>query len=112
MIDKSLIFKKLKRFKKFNSEVEFAKYLEISTQNLSAWYKRNTFDENKIVDKFPEINRVWLLTGEGEMLKGEKRETAASPTIDSLLGIIAEKDRQIAEKDAQIKRLFDLLEKK
>ena len=33
-------------------------------------------------------------------------------TNDSFLTIIAEKDRQIAEKDAQIKRLFDLLEKK
>ena len=31
---------------------------------------------------------------------------------ENLLKIIAEKDRQITEKDAQIKRLFDLLEKK
>jgi len=69
MIDKTSILKELKKYKNFNSDVEFAKYLDISTQNLSAWYKRGRFDENKIVDKFPEINHIWILTGEGEMLK-------------------------------------------
>ena len=69
MIDKTVILKKLKEFKGFSKDVEFAKYLGISSAVISAWYKRGTFDHNTIVEKFPEINNNWLLTGEGEMLK-------------------------------------------
>lgn len=74
MVDKSLILKELKKYKKFTTDAEFAQFLGISTQNLSAWYKRNTFDDNKIVDLFPEISRIWLLTGTGNMLKNDISE--------------------------------------
>lgn len=29
---------------------------------------------NNILDKFPEIDAEWLLTGNGEMLKGKKQK--------------------------------------
>lgn len=70
MVDKTLILKRLKELKKFSKDVEFAQFLGISSANISAWLKRNTFDYNIIVEKFPEVNKNWLLTGEGEMLKG------------------------------------------
>jgi hypothetical protein len=68
----------------------------------------------KILKTFPDVNPIWLLMGVGEMLLTEPSEqdipSNGSPSVESLLNIIAEKDRQIAEKDAQIKRLFDLID--
>jgi hypothetical protein len=61
----------------------------------------------RIALHFPDLNTEWLLTGEGEMLKSEVEQFPAD-----VMELLREKDRQIAEKDAQIKRLFDLLEKK
>lgn len=55
-------------YKKFSTKKAFADYLGIRANVLSNWYSRNTFDEFTILSKIPEINRVWLLTGEGEML--------------------------------------------
>lgn len=55
-------------YKKFSTKKAFADYLGIKANVLSNWYSRNTFDEGVILNKFPEINRAWLLTGEGEML--------------------------------------------
>lgn len=69
MVDKSLILNKLKAYKNIKTDAEFADFLGISTQNISAWHKRNTFNNNIIVDKFPEVDESWLLTGKGEMLK-------------------------------------------
>ena len=68
-VDKSLILNKIKSYKGFRSDAEFARFLEISPQGLASWHKRNSFDINKIEDKIPELNTTWLLTGEGDMLK-------------------------------------------
>jgi hypothetical protein len=67
---------------------------------------------------FPQLNGGWLMTGEGEMLKQaappppEPAPINNNPSVESLLNIIAEKDRQIAEKDLQIRNLFELLKTK
>ncbi len=77
-IIKTLILNNLKEYKKFSSSAEYARFLDVKPQVLSNWYKRNTFDINILVDKFPEINQIYLLTGEGEMIKsttpGQKKE--------------------------------------
>lgn len=70
-IDKELILRKLKGYKNFGTDAAFAKYLGITPSVLSNWYKRNTFDDNTIVNKFPEVERIFILTGEGNMLKAE-----------------------------------------
>ncbi len=90
MVDKTLILKRLKELKNFSKDVEFAQFLGISSANISAWFKRNTFDYNIIVDKFPEVNKNWLLTGEGEMLKSEtfkpkETEIPENSTYNTLL---------------------------
>lgn len=69
--DVSLNIRELMRIKKISKDVEFAKELGISKQLLSKWKSRNTYDIDKIVDRFPEVSKVWLLTGEGSMLKSE-----------------------------------------
>ena len=68
----SELLHKIQEYKSFKTKTAFADYLGIKANVLSNWYSRNTFDENIILEKIPEINRVWLLTGEGSMLKGEE----------------------------------------
>ncbi|MBT0572463.1 helix-turn-helix domain containing protein [Riemerella anatipestifer] len=68
-IDKSKILNDILNYKGFKSKKKFAEFLGINPNTLSNWYSRNTFDENLIIGKIPELNEVWLLTGKGEMLK-------------------------------------------
>jgi len=57
-------------YKGFSRKTEFALFLDIKSNVLSNWYNRNSFDENILANKFPEISYTWLLTSEGSMLKG------------------------------------------
>ena len=69
--DVSLNIRELMREKGIKKEIDFANELGISKQLLSNWKSRNTYDINKIEDKFPDVSKTWLLTGEGSMLKSE-----------------------------------------
>ena len=75
-MDKSLILNQIKCEFGIKTNAEFARVLGISPQNLSNWYKRNTFDENLILRKFTNVDEHWLLTGEGEMLKSDRVTSA------------------------------------
>lgn len=55
--------------KKISSEGEFARLLGVSKQLITKWKARNTYDISKITELFPDVSHIWLLTGEGEMLK-------------------------------------------
>ncbi len=77
MIDKTLIFNKLKEHKNFNTDLELARFLGIPPQNLDVWKKNKTFKTstiNVLIDKFPEVREAWFLTGEGNMLKETQAE--------------------------------------
>lgn len=52
---------------------EFARLIGISDDLMSKWRKRNSYDVDKIVEFFPDVNRAWLLTGEGSMLNEDVR---------------------------------------
>lgn len=84
IMDKSLILNKLKRHKKFKTEVEFAKFLGITPQNLRNCHTRNSFDVNLLINLFPDVNREWLLTGDGEMLK--KIESVSNMGYNEVVG--------------------------
>lgn len=81
-MNKTLILNKIKEYKKFVSDKEFAICLGISPQNLAKWYERNTFDIDKVFTAIPELSAEWLLTGNGDMLK--KASSVPIEEADSL----------------------------
>lgn len=89
----------------------------------------------KIVNNYNNINKCFLLTGEGEMLKGAELNNSnnnivqsgivhgdnnqgnnntqlSQQTIDKFLELLAAKDMALAKCQEQIDRLLSLLEKK
>lgn len=48
---------------------DFARFLGISSQAVSNWYSRNTFDAELIYTKCEFLNPDWILTGREPMLK-------------------------------------------
>lgn len=77
-MDKSLIINDIKKHYNFEKDSDFAKFLGISSQVLSNWKSRNTYDAEHIYTKCLEINPEWLLTGKGEMLK--------EPVVSKVIG--------------------------
>lgn len=73
-MDKTLILNKIIKYKKFKSDAEFARFLEIPAQNLSKWKSRNTYDVELLYTKCPELNPEWLLIGKEPMLKSGEDE--------------------------------------
>ena len=50
---------------------DFARKIGITPQGLSSWITRGTFDLEIIYSKCEDISAVWLLSGEGDMIKDE-----------------------------------------
>lgn len=71
MIDKTLILKELQKFKKIEKNKDFANFLGIKYSTLSMWYNRNSYDIEILLEKFPEINKVWLNGGDAPMIDGK-----------------------------------------
>lgn len=75
------ILNKLMEYKGFTSKAEFARYLEIKPNVLSNWFSRNTFDEDILKSKFPEVNKIFILTGEGEILSEGPLEESTTKNV-------------------------------
>lgn len=116
----------------------FIKYLGIGQAkfekkcNLSNGYVNNSkgnYGASKldyILKVFPELNRDWLLYGEGEMLKssvniengdnstqviGDGNHVSAPSTLDKALDEIAAQRRLVEKAQEQMDRLIGVLEK-
>ena len=112
----------------------FIKYLDIGqgkfekTCGFSNGYINNSkgnFGASKIEDilkKYPELNRVWLMTGEGEMLKsnvsiengdgstqvvGDGNNINIPSTLDKALDALAKSQEQIDRLIVVIEKLTD-----
>lgn len=120
-MDKTLIINKIKEYYNFKSDSEFARHLEISSQVLSNWKSRNTFDPALIYTKCLDINAEWLLTGKGEMLKSTYKSVdmvnevqamyaKEEKTIEALKSDISYKNIIIAGLERENKLLWKLVD--
>ena len=62
-----------------------------------------------IKNNLPEINSLWLISGEGEMLKTDEKPESA--IVISLLAALKEAQAQNAKSQEQIDRLLGIIEK-
>ena len=65
------------------NKAEFARVMGEMPQTINGWLKRNIGSNvlNKIIEKFPEVSKSWLITGEGSMLT-EDTIVPKSSTVD------------------------------
>ena len=77
---KSIMLDEIKKYLNMHKNSDFARFLGISSQAVSNWYTRNTFDSELLYTKCDFINPDWLLTGRGSMLKSE----SMSPMIEQV----------------------------
>ena len=59
------ILERIKELKGFRTQVEVAKFLEVTKGTISNWLIRNSSDFPLLISKLPEVNLNWLLTGKG-----------------------------------------------
>lgn len=110
------------------SEREFCRQIGVSTSYVNSIRKSIQPDKMKTIgEKFPELNPMWLITGDGEMSQGNNinnkvsgsHNTAVSGngnsvTTNDIAGLIElQKGYQemIKEKDNQIARLISVIER-
>lgn len=72
---------------------EFERKIGVSNGYIKSLRKSPTADKlSSIIHAFPDLNREWLLTGDGEMLNaGEPSPPPATPTTEERLLTIIEK---------------------
>jgi hypothetical protein len=69
-MNKTLILNHIKSYLEIKHDKDFALYLGIKQNTLSAWKSREVIDYELIMEKCPFLNGDWLLrNGEGEMLR-------------------------------------------
>ena len=106
--DTSLNISKIKEMKNFSSDAELARFLGVTPAVLSRWRTRNTYDIDKIVDAIPNISLSWLLTGEGEMLRGETNPGVEEMNNNQLLSTLYKRlrDEKLVSSQAHFGRLI------
>lgn len=80
-MDKSLIIKQLVNYYSEGNNARFAEKLGVKPQTISTWIARKSFDIELIFAKCDDISPEWLLTGKGEMLKGQTSEPAKGKNL-------------------------------
>lgn len=106
-LHKTAILNDIRFHYKFKNNVDFAKFLGITPQNLSNWYKRNHFDIERVYAKCEGINPTWLLTGKGPMFSDSSTKEIENASIENLKNLLASKDKIIALYEQKIKTESD-----
>lgn len=100
-IDRKHILDALMKHKGFSTKKELSDYLEIKPNVLSNWYSRNTFDENILIDKFPEVTKSFILAGEGDILNNNPKITIDISNVNQNSFSRIPKVITISEKDEE-----------
>lgn len=97
----------IKAYLNIKTNKAFADFLGISSQAVSNWYTRNTFDAELIYTKCLSINPAWLLTGEGEMLikKEETIQQTSSKQEDFIYKMYQEKEKQVQKLTEELRAM-------
>lgn len=105
----------------------FEEMCQLSNGYISSMRKGFGSDKlNNVLNSFPDLNRDWLLYGEGEMLKpsisqtsngdnntqvsGNKNQVNSSSTLDRALDEISEQRKLVSKSQEQIDRLLAIIE--
>ena len=95
---------------------EFAMQMGESPAAVNNWVRKDYSigkeTIKKIIDKFPEINSTWLLTGEGDMVKGNNINNVKGNKNISVAGNgnVSEMIEVVKESQAQMGRLIAIIE--
>ena len=108
---------------------KFAQKIGVS-QSVVSGYLKNRYQNlspkmvDAIIKEYPELSRVWLLTGEGDMLKSVRVEGSGNATVNGdhstatigvdgsrLLDQLDRKDEQIRTATEQVNRLLAIIER-
>lgn len=101
----------IKKHLKIKKNKDFADFLGISSQAISNWYTRNTFDAELIYTKCLFINPAWLLTGKGNMINENQLSTTAKANSSSNTKELIEKICELSAENALLKNAAERLEK-
>ena len=120
--DKSLILNRIKFIKKMSTDSQLAIFLGITVATLSNWRKRNSLDYDLVFEKCSDINKEWLINGNGapiinENTQIENTESILTKSIGSICSICVQKDKiielqaklinSLEERNESLKRLCD-----
>lgn len=71
------------------SQTELAKRMEVTPQYIWKILKKDSEPSDRmilaVIKAFPDINELWLKTGEGDMLKPRTRESEIAAIVDQML---------------------------
>lgn len=68
-IDKRSILDRIKDHYSLKGNADLARFLEVSPNTITNWYKRQTFDIDVVLSKCTDLDLNWLLTGREERIK-------------------------------------------
>ncbi len=63
--DKSLILNRIKSHYAFRSDADLGRFLDVASNTLANWRKRNSINLELILTKCDELNATWICCGQG-----------------------------------------------